>query len=179
MSSSAVCSVAESPTFREPSTEFAASGTQVPRKVLYSMRRAGADMSRALGLTLVDISTPEAQEVFNAFLCTLCDEDDPLVSVSDAHSRPVELECRSILVGFSTMKKAGFANAHSLLPLLSPPTHVRFHHCQFSLSALPVFLQAPGSGFPSISSVPRGALVCKVCQVWAGGTTILLNVYRQ
>jgi hypothetical protein len=143
------------------------------------MRRHGAEMSRALGLTLVHISTAQAQEVFNQFLATLCDEDDPLVSVGDAHSRPVQLECRSILVGFSTMKKADFANAHTLRPFANPPTDVRFHHCQFSLSALPVFLQSPGNGFPSISSLPHGVLVCKVRQVWAGGTTILMDVYRQ
>lgn len=50
--------------------------------------RQGVDMSRALGITLVHIST--AQSSMHFF--------HPLVSVSDAHSRPVELECRSIQI---------------------------------------------------------------------------------
>ena len=168
-----------SPSFAQSSEEFAASGSRVPRKVLQLLKREGASVSRGMGITLVDIDSCEAMVVLNSFMNSLSDDDDPLLSVAGAASIPLLLECQSILQHFSGLRKVDFdGGAHLLVhPMQAPSSYHRFH-CAFALAFVNEFLSNPGPNFPHIHGLAHGVTVCRICQVWAGGTTVILTVQR-
>ena len=172
----------QSPSFQMGSVEFAASGTRVPKSVLRDLKAAGADISRDLGLTYVGLgSNTVALEMYMRWTRSLSDEDDPLLLINNAVSPLVEHELNQILQQYATFNAAAIHGGAAAVPgwvVNRPFPPVRYHHAQMALTAVAVFMVNPGPAFASIHAQPLGTILGCLLAVWAGGTTVQLNLVR-
>lgn len=177
--------VAPSPTFSVASREFAASGTLIPREVLRQLKQGGAALTRGQGLTFCHVpgGALEARRALLRFFGTLADDDDPLLHVQNAPNARVDSEAWTIVQAYARLRRPDFAHGAPVLPPPPPEPvyvpHARYHHGSLSLSAVLARLASPEDArYHGITSLPQGALVCRVGHVWAGGTTLVIDVHR-
>ena len=173
--------------------DFVLSGTGLPSALIKRWKNLPPEevvVDKADGITLIRFTKDgsAAYDEFCKWRKSLCDEDDPLLSLTfnRGTSLAIQEECWAVLIHYCGLRAQDFQAA--LNPALPHPHSVvgvgqpqRYHHAQLSLSNVPFRLRDPNDPvqYPAITGVAPGALLCNLTTVFGKGFVTLEPIFRR
>lgn len=163
------------------SPTFQRIGTSIPTSVIRKMRTlSDVQVTRECGITTLvfEAQRGPAHDLYDAFVKSLPETSDPIVSVGFPAVLSALPEAASIVQHYAPLRAHDFHGARGGLPRIPPPLpppHIQpggtRYNGMMALDAVKTRIANPQDpAYPVITSLPRGTVICHLTVVWAKAT---------